>query len=155
MTAPDQRSRVFCSVRGGDSDPPPSVARPLTTSRCSRAFPPKPGANAPSKSVISQFDLASSPPDGGTLEFPPHEFQIFHFPGAALASPKHDVDARPANKAVSLRARRTLCGLQLSNPGYICGFATKRIRSRIFKTTLLFVNLACALPLTERLTFAR
>jgi hypothetical protein len=65
-----------------------------------------------------------------------------------VSSARHDVDARPANRAVNLRARRTLCGLHLSIPGYIFGFATKRIRSRIFKTTLLFVNLARALPLT-------
>ena len=44
-------------------DPPPSVARPLTTSSqresAARAdVPPKPAANAASKSAISQFDFA-------------------------------------------------------------------------------------------------
>jgi hypothetical protein len=29
-----------------------------------------------------------NPPDGGTLEFLPHRFQIFHFVGATLAAPE-------------------------------------------------------------------
>src|SRR5258705_215694 len=36
---------------------------------------------------ISQ-DNRRSPPDGGTPEFLPHRFQIFHFAGATLASPE-------------------------------------------------------------------
>jgi hypothetical protein len=36
---------------------------------------------------ISQ-DNGRSPPDGGTPEFLPHRFQIFHFDGTTLASPE-------------------------------------------------------------------
>src|SRR5690348_7394589 len=74
-------------------------------------------------------------------------------PALFASSARHGVNARVANKAVSLRTRRT-CGLQLSNPGYVCGFATKRIRSRIFKTILLFVNFTRAAS-HRGLTFAR
>lgn len=96
MTAPDQGSRVFCSVREGDSRSPSLGCQAahdalLKGFRCSRAFPPRPAANAASKARLANSisqGVRRNPPDGGTPEFLPHRFQIIHFAGATLASPE-------------------------------------------------------------------
>src|SRR5882724_6139011 len=57
---------------------------------------------------------------------------------ALLASwARQGIDARVANRTVSLKARRTLCDLQRDPPKKVSGFAAKCVESRTIKTNLL------------------
>src|ERR1700730_11045744 len=71
---------------------------------------------------------------------------------ALLAScARQGIDARAANRTVSLKARRTLCDVERDPPKTVPGFAAKCVESRTIKTNLLiWVEAICRKRIDHR-----
>jgi hypothetical protein len=62
-------------------------------------------------------------------------------PALFVSSARQGVDARAANRAISLKARRALCDLQPWNPKEGSGYVPGCTAPHVVKTNLLFLQL--------------